>query len=221
MNSLLLPSILQSQSDKTHKAGRSSIASKTNVLALVTWLFKLNITLIILALSFLPHLAFASHYSSISYVISPANTELSAIRIETEIKGELNDQLIIDFPEKWAGNEYIEQVKNIKLYNADYEFSVNKDKVHQLTINIPNHIKSIKLSYDLHQEKGNPSDVHKTIIRPDLIHATGHGFLAIPTDLKEEEQFAVNIEWKNMPDDWNIISSHGSSHGAPHKKGRL
>lgn len=171
---------------------------------------KPNIIIIFFVLLFLPSLVFANSYSSIHYTIQPLfKAEIPIITVTAEIKGKLSDQLIVDLPYKWAGVKYVDQIHNIKVLESNCEFTVNKKENHQLIITIPKGIYSIKISYEIHQKTGNPSSVHETIIRKDLIHSSGYGLFAIPDDMKHTDSIQLSVEWKTIPRNWNTISSHG------------
>ena len=169
-----------------------------------------NKLIIFFVLLFIPNLVFANSYSSIHYTIqSLFKVEIPTIKVTAEIKGKLSDQLIIDLPYKWAGVQYVDQIYNIKVLESNCKFTVNKKENHQLIITIPKEIYSIKISYEIHQKAGNPSDVHETIIRKDLIHSPGYGLFAIPDDIKHTDKIQLSVEWETVPRNWSTISSHG------------
>lgn len=170
---------------------------------------RFNIIIIFFVL-LLPNVVFANSYSSIYYTIQPLfKAGIPIIKVTAEVKGKLSDQLIIDLPYEWAGAKYVDQIHNIKVLESNYKFTVNKKENHQLIITIPKEIYSIKISYEIHQKAGNPSHVHETIIRKDLIHSPGNGLFAIPDDMKATDEIQLSVEWKTIPRNWNTISSHG------------
>ncbi|HJD61886.1 MAG TPA: M61 family peptidase [Rickettsia endosymbiont of Columbicola hoogstraali] len=67
----------------------------------------------------------------------------------------------------------------------------------------------IRFSYEIYQKVGNPSDVHGTIIRQNLIHSPGWRLFATPRDLKKEDIVEYNVEWSNIPEAWQTISDYG------------
>lgn len=179
---------------------------------------KLYINFLFLCVSLSSKIAIAHEYSSIGYKISPLqNAAVPVVRIDTEIKGAFDaGNLIIDLPSHWAGANYSEQIKNIKVNSSDRGFNVTKKERnadteygHELKIIIPQKTDNIKISYEIHQHPQNPSHVHKAMIRQDLIHSPGYGMFAVPSGI-EDKEIKINIDW-NIPDKWKIITSHGNS----------
>lgn len=171
---------------------------------------KLKIFLTLVICIYLPNFAFANNYSSINYTISPPIGEIPMITVEVEIKGKLSDKLILDLPYKWAGNYYSEQVKNIRLIDLKGNFVVRKKNNHQIIIKLSEKTDSVKISYELHQKSGNPLDVHEVIIRNNLVHSIGSGLFAIPVDIKSKDKIQWSIQWKELPEEWNTLSSYGT-----------
>ncbi|PPE03327.1 hypothetical protein [Holospora curviuscula] len=68
----------------------------------------------------------------------------------------------------------------------------------------------VKITYEVHQKIGNPSNVHEAIVRDDLVHTTGYGIFATPFDLNENDKINVAIKWINLDSKWKTISSHGA-----------
>jgi predicted metalloprotease with PDZ domain len=148
-------------------------------------------------------------YHELNYYLSLAEDNKSDfLTVEFEIRGKLSDNLVINLPHQWANAYYADQIKNIKIW-PQYEFELNKDE-NQLIIKIPEPIGKIKLEYNVHQKKGNPSNVHQAIIRKDLIHAPGYGILAVPDDLKDSDEFKSKINWCMIPNSWKFVSSNNA-----------
>lgn len=61
------------------------------------------------------------------------------------------------------------------------------------------------------KKTGNPSNVHETIIRQNLIHSPGYGLFTLPEDINDKDKIEFNIEWNNISDSWKIISDYGIS----------
>lgn len=157
----------------------------------------------------LPHLAFANNYASIDYQITP-NVQFKTpyVKIEAEIRGHFANKLVLNLPYKWAGADYVRQIRNIKLSNSNIKYSLKRKGGHQLILNIPSQTDCVKISYEIHQKAGDPSNVHETIVRHDLIHGIGHGLFIVPNDIKEADQVGFNIAWKKLPAEWKTISSY-------------
>lgn len=174
---------------------------------------KIKTIILILFLNFIAfvQVSLANKYSSIDYEISFSNENKTPIaKIYTTIKGTLSKEVVIDLPYGWASISYIDQIKNIKLLNTNYKFTINKNNQHQLIATLPEEINSLKFSYEIHQKSGDPSDVHETIIRKDLIHSTGYGMFAIPTDIADEKKIQFTLKWNNIPPTWQTNSSYGT-----------
>ena len=128
---------------------------------------KLKIFITLLIVIYIPNLVFANNYSAINYTITPVfANNIPFIKVEAEIKGQLSDKIVINFPRQWAGAEYSKQIKNIKL---NYPQGKIKFKQSKIIITIPE-TSGIVLSYEIYQKPGNPAHVHETIIRKDLVH---------------------------------------------------
>lgn len=152
------------------------------------------------------NLAFANEYSKIEYKITPIlNSDLPTIKIENTIYGNITQKVILDLPSGWAGNNYLNQIKNIKYTKGAY-IHTNKDGSKQIIIDQPEN-KPISISYEITQEPENSSDVHKVIIKKDLIHAVGYGLFTTPMELRDQKIKFV-IKWQKLPKKWNTISSH-------------
>lgn len=178
--------------------------------------FKITARLVVILLTvllFSSNIVFAANnYSSIDYVIAQLDlNKIPAIKIKATIKGDLSESLVMDMPHNWAGVDYTKQIKNIKiLHPRGCKFSINKKDGYQLKIQLPKiQTDSVELSYEVHQKPNNPSNVHETIVRQDLIHSTGYGIFAVPADVDEKHKLKINIEWQNIPRTWNSLSSWG------------
>ena len=57
-----------------------------------------------------------TYYRQINYKITPlSNTSVSAIKVETEIIGNMSGEVVLDLPYAWANATYYKQIKNVKL----------------------------------------------------------------------------------------------------------
>lgn len=168
-----------------------------------------NIVILILCLLSLPSVAFANTYESIKYNLSPAGSGRPVLSVEVLIKGKFSKELVIDLPYKWASASYTEQIKNFKI-GSSYTFKIVKQDDHQAIITIPNSTDEIKISYEIHQKSGDPSDVHEVIVRNDLIHATGYGLFAIPSDLNLKDKISISINWLSLDPSWRTMSSYST-----------
>ena len=158
----------------------------------------------------------ASSYTCLTYNLSAKDIKKSILNVEFVLQGHFGDYVTLNLPFKWAGANYIEQIKNIKI-SPEYKINfIKQEKDWQAVIAIPaNHKGEIKISYEIHQSAGDPSNVHEAIIRNNLVHAPGYGIFAIPDDLHDElsENSKINviINWKDIDPQWKILSSCGSS----------
>jgi predicted metalloprotease with PDZ domain len=170
----------------------------------------LNTFYLIIVLAFTPSLAAANSYSSINYIIQPITaTKTPTIKVITRLKGNFLNKLILDLPNYWANAEYSKQIKNIKIHDEDLEFKINNIDDHQLSISIPKSTNEIKISYEIQQKTGDPSNVHESIIRKDLIHSPGHGLFTTPADINDTDEINFSIKW-DVPKQWNTLSSYGT-----------
>jgi len=166
--------------------------------------------LLLFTLFFIPVLSYANNYSEVHYTIKLLpNVVIPTIKVEMEIKGEITDKIIVDLPSHWADGEYAKQIKNIQLLYPVSEASLQK-KDDQIIISAVPKTDSVRISYEISQKQGNPSDVHEAIIRNDLIHSPGYGLFATP-DLENTEQIQWGITWENFPENWSTISSYGEA----------
>lgn len=157
---------------------------------------------------FFPTLLAANSFTAIKYTLKPVvNQRFPVLEVEATFFGNFNDNVIFNLPHKWSNVSYIEQVKNIKVKDANVKFMVKQEKTHQLILKTPP-AQSLTITYELHQKKGDPSDIHETMIRHDIIHTTGHGLLITPEGTNQQLQ--VNIAWVDMPKAWKTMSSHGT-----------
>ncbi len=69
----------------------------------------------------------------------------------------------------------------------------------------------LRISYEIHQKTGNPSEVYEVIVRPDLVHAPGYGIFAIPNDLQQNDKINIVVNWNDLDPKWQTISSYGAS----------
>ena len=157
----------------------------------------------------IPNLVFANTYRQINYKITPlSNMSVSAIKVETEIIGDMDGEIVLDLPYAWANATYYKQIKNVKLEYPIGKLHLKNQERNPAVLNT-GRINIIRLSYEIYQEAGNPSDIHGTIIRSNLIHSPGYGLFATPGDLNGNDILEFNVEWNNIPDSWNTISVYG------------
>lgn len=159
---------------------------------------------------FFTYPAWANNYSEINYTITPRLTDdVPYIKVAAEIKGEITDKVIVDFPHKWAMvKNYFAQIKNIKLENLEGKIEFKKKQKYQGIITLPKKCETIRLSYEVHQKLKDPADVHETIVRKNLVHTTGYGIFVVPHELKEiDTKVHFSITWQDLPEEWHTISS--------------
>lgn len=91
--------------------------------------------------------------------------------------------------------------------------NTNSQKISQAIIELPkkSSTKKIKITYEIHQKQGNPSDVHEAIIRKDIIHSPGYGIFITPSNLNENDKVSVVINWINLNKDFKTLSSYGAN----------
>ncbi len=165
----------------------------------------------ILFLLFLPQSSLANEYSSINYTIQLLDKIKSpAIRVETEITGNISERLVIYLPTQLGDINYVEQIKNIKVLDPNLKFIINKKDYHQLVIDNSKSLKSVKFSYEIHPKQEEPVSILATMIRNDFVHAIRQGLLGFPIDTQDDEIYKFNITWKNIPYEWKVISSYGT-----------
>ncbi|WP_341788860.1 M1 family aminopeptidase [Rickettsia endosymbiont of Lasioglossum villosulum] len=164
---------------------------------------------LIISIILIPTLVLANTYRQINYKITPLNDRpVSAIKVETEIIGDIDGEVILDLPYAWASASYYQQIKNVKLEYPIGKLKFRNQNSNEAIFNIGK-INIIRLSYEIYQKTGNPSKVHEAIIRQNLIHSPGWGLFATPRDLKKEDIVEYNVEWNNIPEAWQAISDYG------------
>jgi predicted metalloprotease with PDZ domain len=168
------------------------------------------IVLLCLLLGF-TNLAIANTYDSIEYNLNLINIKDSVLKVEIVLRGKFKDKLVLDLPFKWAGTTYIDQIKNIEVNPKSWVELKQENNNSQAIISIPKTSNdSVKITYEIHQKAGNPSNVHEAIVRDDLVHAPGYGIFATPYGLNESDKINVTIKWVNLDSKWKTISSYGA-----------
>ena len=166
------------------------------------------IRFLIIAIILMPNLVLANTYSKINYKITPLyDRPVSAIKVETEIIGDMDGEVVLDLPYAWANATYFKQIKNVQLEYPVGKLQFQGQNRNKAVLNTGK-INIVRFSYEIYQEAGNPCDIHKTIIRRDLIHSIGYGLFTIPEDLKDEDKIEFNVEWNNILANWSTISSY-------------
>jgi hypothetical protein len=157
------------------------------------------------------NLAIANTYNSVEYNLDLISIKDSVLKIEVILKGDFKDKLVLDLPSRWAGTSYVDQIKNIEV-SPNYSVELKQENNNsQAIISIPKTSNNlVKITYEVHQKIGNPSNVHEAIVRDDLVHTTGYGIFATPFDLNENDKINVAIKWINLDSKWKTISSHGA-----------
>ncbi len=147
---------------------------------------------------------------SVSYAFKPemdnGNCHLS---VALTFKGTPSGKTPVAFSDVWAGIDYKPQIRNIQVNNATM-VSCNNGKLDQLITHEPN--TEVTVRYEIHQQEGNPSDVHSAIIRPDLIHIPGYGLGAYPmygqTIECLNDSVDFTLKWV-VPETWHVMTSYG------------
>lgn len=157
------------------------------------------------------NLAIANTYDSVEYNLNLINIKDSVLKVEIILRGKFKDKLILNLPFKWAGTDYVDQIKNIEVNPKTSIELMKENNNSQAIISIPKTSNdSIKITYEIHQKAGNPSNVHEAIVRDDLVHAPGYGIFATPYDLNESNKINVTIKWVNLDSKWKTLSSYGA-----------
>lgn len=165
-----------------------------------------NFFLILFYALILTTYSFGNDYQGIRYDLSLENIEKLTVSVKIRITGKLEKSLSIDLPNNWAGIDYTAQIKNIKI-KPFFKFRIVKNQAHQVVIEIPDPINEISITYDVHQKDGDPSNIHETIIRKDIVHGTGYGLLGLPADINWAQPLNFSLSWKDLPTAWNVLSS--------------
>ncbi|HJD55851.1 MAG TPA: M61 family peptidase [Rickettsia endosymbiont of Pyrocoelia pectoralis] len=149
----------------------------------------------------------------VNYKITPLyDRSVSAIKVETEIIGDMNGEIVLALPYSWASALYFDQIKNIKLEYPIGKLQFEGRNGNKAVLNTGK-INIIRLSYEIYQKAGNSSNVHGAIIRQNLIHSPGYGLFTLPEDINDKDKIEFNIEWNNIPDAWKIVSDYGLNEG--------
>lgn len=107
-------------------------------------------------------------YDSIEYNLNFSNIKNSVLIVEMILTGKFSNESFLNLSYgKFNSTACMDQIKNIKTYSN----SLTKLKQEK---------KSIKITYEIHQKKGNSSNVHDAIVRNDLFHAPGYRIFAVP-----------------------------------------
>ncbi len=158
------------------------------------------------------NLAIANTYDSIEYNLNLTNIKDSVLKVDIIFRGKFKDKLVLDLPFKWAGTTYTNQIKNIQVDPQFQMEMIKKDNNSQVILIMPKaSTDPIKVTYEVHQKVGNPSNVHETIVRDDLVHAPGYGIFATPYELNETDKVKIIINWVNLDSTWKTLSSYGAS----------
>lgn len=165
--------------------------------------------LLIIAIILIPNLVLANTYRQINYKITRlTDKSVPAIKVETEIIGDMEGEVVLDLPYAWASASYYQQIKDVKLEYPIGKLQFSNENGNRAVLNTGK-INVIRLSYEIYQEAGNPSDIHGTIIRQNLIHSPGYGLFTLPEDLNDKNKIEFNVEWNNIPKAWKTISDYG------------
>ncbi|HJD67783.1 MAG TPA: hypothetical protein LFV66_05010 [Rickettsia endosymbiont of Bembidion lapponicum] len=71
---------------------------------------------LIISIILIPTLVLANTYRQINYKITPLNDRpVSAIKVETEIIGDIDGEVILDLPYAWASASYYQQLNHYRL----------------------------------------------------------------------------------------------------------
>lgn len=176
-----------------------------NIWKIHLWVTKFIMICFLLSFS---NLVKANSCHFVEYNLDLADIKNSVLRVEMTLQGSFEDEIAVDLPFKWAGVNYVKQVVNVQT-EPEYKMRfVNNSDDHYAVITIPHHLNKIKITYEIHQKEGNPSDVHEAMIRTDLVHSPGYGIFATPVDWKESDATNISINWLNIEQGWKTISSH-------------
>jgi len=173
-------------------------------------IIKYILTLVILCFS---NLVLSNDYSEISYVITPKffNNKILYIKIDTKFIGKLSDKIVINFPHRWGGNKYDDQIKNIAFISPKIINKIENINSPQKTIHLSQNSNHINFSYEIYKKNESLMNEHEDILYNDLIHVIGYGALAVPDDLEINKKIRFRLIWENIPKKWRTISSHGLS----------
>lgn len=175
-------------------------------------------------------------YKSIDYIITRIKDKnITKLKIDMKIKGNIVDDMIVELPSFWARGHYWEQIKNVKIVdNKEYITEIIKKKnedreesQHQINIKTLKPQKEINISYVIVPDNNVKQNYFNIILRNDFIAFPGYGVFAYPSDVEKYFDFKedklidldISISWNNIPDDWQVISSHGIGKNITIKKG--
>lgn len=131
--------------------------------------------------------------------------------VNAKYYGNFKNSETIDLPYKWGDKNYLRQIKNITISDSNSKISFNKKYNYELNIKLPKQTNLIEINYEIHLEDKNiPFDIKGFVMFPSLIHIPGHAFLALPSNLKPENNLKISISWRDIPKNWQIESPFGS-----------
>lgn len=151
--------------------------------------------------------------SNFEYILTPVLEEKDPyLKVEMKFKGNNVGITLLEFPQMWAGVSYKEQIKNKIILDSSIKYQIDKKNSNNWILKYaPGQI--ITLSYEVHQKKEDPSDIHEAIIRKDLVHATGYGLFALPNmeECKSNRPMDFSVNWNNAPENWLYASSYNNT----------
>lgn len=149
----------------------------------------------------------ANNFTALKYTLKPVvNQRNPVLHVEATFLGNFNDNVVFTLPSEWEGISYADQIQNVSIKDPNTQFLIKRENNHQLIVKTQP-TQTLTVSYQIHQKKNDPADIHETMIRHDVIHATGYGLLLTPEGINQK--LPTTISWVDLPKVWKTLSSHG------------
>ena len=155
--------------------------------------------------------------NTISYTISPVTEngkQLLKVKLAFQTDG-TDESLLLFQDQAWGQDSLHKGIHSIKLLSEKGEVTSNRDSG-WFQIKHPKDVKRIEVEYLIKQDRENELttwDTYRPIVESTYFHVFSHNLFMLPKGIIEasDDNFNVNITWKDFPKDYKIANSFGSN----------
>lgn len=162
--------------------------------------------------------------NTIKYTISPITKNGNhLLKVIMSYDAKSSGETILLFQDQaWGQDSLHNAIQDVKLVSEKGMVTANRDSG-WFRINHAKDLKHIEVEYTIMQDHAGDLttwDTYRPIIEPDYFHVFSHNFFMLPKALltASNDDFDVIIQWKDFPEDYNIVNSFASNERVQHIK---
>lgn len=162
----------------------------------------------------------AAALPKVHFILTPRwQSESRHFLVEARFPARPGTETIIDLPDEFGpGRNFVANIRNLESFDPGVVIKDGVKPAQRILVHKANRPASqpLKLRYEVHnksREKLEHSTFYDPILEPTWFQLIGHAAFIQPTQFGEKDAITLIIEWRGLPAEWTLASSHGVKNG--------